>query len=363
MVGHNSVSRVGSETIAKSFRNMARAKLRAEGGSKFGSRVCARNVTKQEQTRRQRMRNHALLINCSVALALIAGISGQANAQSAAPATPAATPPATTPAPSAPGAAAPTTPATPVAAQPAPAAAPATAPAPADAAAAPATPATPAEPPPASYFRIDDDYAFGLQLWAGATHSLGGGVGLATDIYIDEVEYGAYNAKGAAGKVPYSWYGEFDIGPAFTFGPLALTPMVGVGYDWGAKHVTAINGPQLYTILNTDSIYIESWIWTLLYSPFKEQPLDDYFHTRDWILYKLSGTVAVGPQVELWTNMQSKISGHKGVTSLPVGLHADIGYGTGNTLGLFVGYEANKYGRDSHGGNAAVGRFTFVHNF
>jgi hypothetical protein len=314
------------------------------------------------------MRNHALLIRSSVALALVVGISGQAMAQSAAPATPAATPLATTPASTAPGAAAPTTPATPAAPEAAP---PAAAPpaAAADASAAPAAPAAatpPAEAPPASYFRIDHDYAFGLQLWAGATYALGEGIGLATDIYIAEFAPGGYTNKATppVGTPGFIWYGEFDIGPAFTFGPLSLTPMVGIGFDWAAKHVNAINGPQLYTIINTDKIYVESWVWTFLYSPFKQQDFDNYFHTRDWILYKLSGTVALGPQIELWTNLQDKVSGHKGVTSLPIGGHIDLTYGTGNTLGLFLGYDANKYGRNAaHDGNGAVGRLTFVHNF
>ncbi len=303
------------------------------------------------------MRNHALLINCSVALSLLIGVSGQAMAQTAAPAAPAASAPAMAPAAPAP-AATPGPPAAGAAATP-PAAAPA-----ADASAAPAAaPAAtpPAEAPPPSYFRIDHDYQYGLQLWAGATHPLGGGVGLSTDIYLAEVEGGAY--RGAT----YSWYGEFDVGPAFTFGPLSLTPMVGMGFDWGAKHANLINGPQLYTILNTDSIYIESWIWTLLYSPFKEAPSPDIFHTRDWILYKISGTIAVGPQLELWYAMKSKtINGlpyKSGLTSMPFGGHVDIAYGTGNTLGVFLGYETNKDGRDARGGNAAVGRFTFVHNF
>ena len=133
---------------------------------------------------------------------------------------------------------------------------------------------------PRAIFRIDDDYQFGIQLWAGATHSLGGGVGLATDIYLAEGEPGVYKGPGGL-PVANSWYGEFDIGPAFTFGPLSLTPMAGIGYDWGAKHVTALNLPQLYTILNTDSIYIESWIWTLLYSPFKEAACRQLFpHAR-----------------------------------------------------------------------------------
>lgn len=223
-----------------------------------------------------------------------------------------------------------------------------------------ATDAPPAEAAIPSYFRIDHDYVFGLQLWAGATHPLIDGIGLATDIIVTEGQLPAYQGATA------SWYGELDIGPAFTFGPLSLTPMTGAGFDWAAKHMM-ISNEQLYTILNTDKIYIESWIWAMMYSPFKEAPSPNVFHTRDWILYKLSGTLSIGPQLEIWANMKSKtVSGlylKNGITSMPIGGHLDIAYGTGNTLGLFLGYEANKDGREARNGNATVGRFTFIHNF
>jgi hypothetical protein len=43
------------------------------------------------------------------------------------------------------------------------------------------------EPKPVpSYFRIDHDYMFGLQVWAGATYPLTDKIGLATDIYLAE---------------------------------------------------------------------------------------------------------------------------------------------------------------------------------
>lgn len=223
--------------------------------------------------------------------------------------------------------------------------------------------AEPASTPIPSYFRIDHDYAFGLQLWAGATYPVGENIGIATDIYLAENYPGLLlDSAGAVAGTKQSWWGEFDIGPAFTFGPLSVTPMVGLAFDWAAKRAVAINGPQLYTIVNLDKIYFESWIWTLLYSPFKDQVLNDYFHTRDWILYKLSGTVALGPQIELWTNLQNKL-GPKGITSLPIGGHVDLAYGTGNTLGIFLGYETHKDARELAGGKGAVGRLTFVHNF
>jgi hypothetical protein len=302
------------------------------------------------------MRNPALLIKSSVALSLIVGLSGHALAQTA-PAAPAASAPEAAPATPAPAQAEAAPSAAPAEAAPA-AAAPAATP-PADAAAAPAA--------PPSYFRIDHDYAFGLQLWAGATYPITDTIGLASDIYIAENYPGLSlgfdpTTNSVTGGVAQSWWGEFDIGPAFTFGPLSVTPMVGLAFDWAAKHAVAINGPQLYTIVNTDKVYFESWIWTVLYSPFKDAAYSDYFHTRDWVLYKLSNTVAVGPQLELWTNLQSKF-GTKGITSLPVGAHVDLSYGTGNTLGIFLGYETHKDTRDAVGGKGAVGRLTFVHNF
>ncbi len=304
------------------------------------------------------MRNPALLIKSSAALSIIVGLSGHALAQTA-PAAPAASAPAAAPA--APAAAAPA-PATPAPAEAAaPATAPATTPAADAAAAAPAAAPAPAAPP--SYFRIDHDYAFGLQLWAGATYPITDTIGLASDIYIAENYPGvARDATGVPTGVAQSWWGEFDLGPAFTFGPLSVTPMVGLAFDWAAKRAIAINGPQLYTIVNTDKVYFESWIWTVLYSPFKDAPVSDYFHTRDWVLYKLSNTVAVGPQLELWTNLQGKF-GTKGISALPVGGHVDLSYGTGNTLGIFLGYETHKDAREAVGGKGAVGRLTFVHNF
>jgi hypothetical protein len=311
------------------------------------------------------MRKHVVLRNWLLAESLLL-LCGHALAQTAATPEPSAAASATAPATSAatpPQAAAPAVGAAPEASAATPAAA-----GPAESTPAGAPP--PAEAPAAvpSYFRIDHDYAFGLQLWAGATYPLAENIGLASDIYIAEnYPVGGVGADGA----PYlaqSWWGEFDLGPAFTFGPLSVTPMVGIAFDWAAKHAVAINGPQLYTILNTDKLYFESWVWTLLYSPFKDQVTANYFHTRDWVLYKLSGTVALGPQIELWTKLQDKASAvgfapGKGISSLPIGGHIDLAYGTGNTLGLFVGYETHKDAREAVGGKGAVGRLTFVHNF
>ncbi len=233
---------------------------------------------------------------------------------------------------------------------------------PAPPAEAPAPPPAEAEPvstPVPSYFRIDHDYLFGLQLWAGATYPLGDSVGLATDIYIAENYPSVGVAEdGSVSVAPLSWWGEFDIGPAFTFGPVALTPMVGIAFDWAAKKAVAINGPQLYTIVNTDSIYFESWIWTVLYSAFDKQGANDYIHTRNWLLYKANDTIGVGPQVEYTYDMEAK-----NTLAFPLGGHVELGYGSGNSLGLFLGYELKKSVRDGADGAGAEGRLTFVHNF
>jgi hypothetical protein len=218
-------------------------------------------------------------------------------------------------------------------------------------------------PPPAeesapvpSYFRIDHDYLFGLQLWAGATYPLGESVGLASDIYIAENYPSGDVADGTLSL--QSWWGEFDIGPSFALGPVSLTPMVGVAFDWAVKKAVAINGPQLYTIVSTDPIYFESWVWTVLYSAFDKNGANDYIHTRNWLLYKLCDAAAVGPQLEYTYDLEDKST-----VAFPLGGHVELAYGTGNSLGLFLGYELKKRVREAADDAGAEGRLTFVHNF
>ena len=220
----------------------------------------------------------------------------------------------------------------------------------------PATP-PPAEAPIPSFFRMDQDYMLGLQLWAGATYPLTNSIGLSSDIFMFE------NISSINGtKLSNSWWGEFDIGPAITLGPLSLTPMVGIAFDWAAKRAVALNAPQLYTVVNLDKIYFESWIWTLLYSPFKDAMFSNFIHTRDWVLYKATKVISVGPQFEYSYNLNNKLFGAKGTTTAPLGGHVELAFGSGNSLGLFLGYELSKTVRDRNGG-AAEGRLTFVHNF
>lgn len=221
-----------------------------------------------------------------------------------------------------------------------------------------------AEKPVPSYFRLDHDYMFGLQLWAGATYPLTSTLGIATDIYVAENYPGVSlqtdpttGAPVGAG-IAQSYWGEFDIGPALTLGPVSLTPMAGIAFDWAAKRAVAMNAPQLYTIVNLDKFYFESWVWTVLYSAFNKAGPNDYVHTRNWFLYKINSTIAVGPQLEYSYDIEAK----RTAFGFPIGGHVELAYGAGNSLGLFVGYDTKKatHGTDD---TAAVGRLTFVHNF
>lgn len=276
-------------------------------------------------------RFHRVCLSSTFAIALCAGPLFAQEAPAPAPPAAAAAEPAPAPAPVA------------AAEPPAPAAEP-PARAPEEATPAPAAPAEENPPAPPSWFRIDSDL-YGVQLWAGATHDLGA-FQLATDIYVT------------------STIGEFDIGPAFTFadGAVALTPMVGAQFDWAQKRMVSLVVPQLFTIVNLDSIYFESWIQGFFYSPFTEgaEPLDTLY-TRDFLLYKVSDMFAIGPNVELNYGFDAGE-----ITSLPVGGAAMIGYGTGNTLLLAMGYETNEDARAAAGGSgdrAIFGRFTFIHYF
>lgn len=214
-----------------------------------------------------------------------------------------------------------------------------------------------------SYFRIDQDYLLGTQLWAGATYPLSSKVGLATGVFIVENSPSVTTDAAGGSRMKNSWYGEFDLGPSLTLGPVSLTPMAGIGFDWADRRAVALNVPQLYTIVSFHKIYFESWVWTLLFSPFKNPIASDYIHTRDWVLYKLNDTIGIGPQIEYTYNMNTRGSGTKGTVGMPLGAHIELAFGAGNSLGLFAGYELMKAVRNAAGGNAAEGRITFVHNF
>lgn len=186
------------------------------------------------------------------------------------------------------------------------------------------------------YFRVDTD-ALGTQLWFGATHDLGP-ASVASDIYV-------------VGSIA-----EFDIGPALTFGQVALTPMVGIAFDFAAKKTVSLV-PQLYTIVNSEMLYFESWVQVFLNSPFFDERVPDVFYTRDFLVYQVDDLIAIGPQAELSYTMNDEAGRFEsGVSSLPVGGRINLAYGENNTLGLFLGYDLEA----PEGADALTGRFTFI---
>lgn len=281
-----------------------------------------------------------------------------------------------------------TAPAEPPPAEAAPAEAPPPAPEPVAEAAAPeAAPAevAPAEEAPAeedagvpSWMRIDSD-ALKLQFWAGATHDVGG-VGIATDIYVDS-----------------AYWGEFDIGVEIPAGEgVLLIPMVGIAADWGQKKFTSLVAPQLFGYFTFDPIYIELWSQVFINSIFADKGFTDdgaggfveiketvpnTWYNRLYLTYAATENFRIGPQVELTVplndaaKLQDEDGEDKPLSSLQVGGHIDLGYGEGNTLGLFLGYETVKEARnrypeiDEDGEEAGeidhgiVGRLTFVRYF
>jgi hypothetical protein len=226
-----------------------------------------------------------------------------------------------------------------------PASAPAGTPEPAAAAPAPAGP-TPAP----GWMRIDSDF-FGLQMWGGGTLALTDGVGLAMDIYVLQ----------AMGATPGS-YGEYDIGPAITAGPLTITPMIGMQFNWFARHAAALV-PQLYVTGSLGPMYTEFWFQFYDYKMFKDLP-SNQINLRLFSDYKISDYVAVGPEVDLnydsvgFPNADGKI---KKVYNLPVGPNFMFSnLGLNSSLLAFVGYET---GDPTGAKHHLAGRLTYVHNF
>ena len=189
------------------------------------------------------------------------------------------------------------------------------------------------------WFRTDTD-SLGTQIWFGASHSPSflGGLSLDTDIYV------------------VGTFGELDIGlgiPVVDSDAMSLSflPMVGIGFDYAAPNgPSSLIAPQLFTYLTAGSIYFESWIQGFFNTPFDYG--DDSIYTRNFILYSLNDTVAIGPQVEVALNLGDD----GGLGSMIVGARANVAYGENNTLGVFVGLETQK-GDDDTG---ITGRMTFV---
>lgn len=191
------------------------------------------------------------------------------------------------------------------------------------------------------WFRIDTD-GFGTQLWVGATHDLGG-LDFATDIYV----VGAF--------------ARLDLGIVVEFGPVAMLPLVGIGFDF-AKQVTVGLVPQLFTIIASDALYFESWVQFFLNSVIHEQTGNSVY-TRDFLLYNVSDGFAIGPQFELTAALDDfakRPDSDKAITSTQLGGRINVAYGENNTLGLYLGAELVGEAQNE---DKIVGRFTFVRSW
>ena len=192
------------------------------------------------------------------------------------------------------------------------------------------------------WFRTDTD-SLGTQIWFGGSHPLGS-ISLDSDIYVVDT------------------FGEFDIGLGIPmidsdFLSLTLLPMVGIGFDYGTPNgPTTLIAPQLFAYLTAGSISFESWIQGFFNSPFDEEGADSLY-TRDFILYSINDTVAIGPQVEATIDL-GDLGDDSGLGSLVVGLRLNLGYGENNTLGLFGGIETQLEKNSEYTG--ITGRMTFV---
>jgi hypothetical protein len=264
--------------------------------------------------------------------------------------------PATPPPTGAQGSTASAPPAAPPATVETPASAPAGTPEPAAAAPAPAGP-TPAP----GWLRIDSDF-FGLQLWGGGTLPLADGIGLAMDLYAFQsvtvaADLAAGTVTGGIGS-----YGEYDIGPAITAGPLTITPMIGMQFNWVARHAAALV-PQLYVTGSLGPMYTEFWFQFYDYKMFKDYA-NNQINLRLFSDYKISDYVAIGPEIDLnydsggYPNADGKV---KKVYNLPIGPNVMFSnLGLNSSLIAFVGYETgDPTGQKNH----VAGRLTYVHNF
>lgn len=189
------------------------------------------------------------------------------------------------------------------------------------------------------FFRFDYD-AWGLQLWAGATHQLGG-LQLATDVYVTDS------------------FGEVDVGPQVQLGSFTLITTVGAVYDFSAQSVVGAVAPLVTTIHDSSALYFESWLQMTFGSAFTDGA-EDLFHSRNFLLYKVNSTLWLGPQVEVNVGVTQA----EEVTSLPVGGQISLGYGKDSRLAVFLGYDTVEPMDPTTGApmnsDRLAGRFTFV---
>jgi len=189
--------------------------------------------------------------------------------------------------------------------------------------------------PVRGWLRFDVDRE-GPRIWVGAVHSLGG-IDLASDIY--------FNGS----------YAVLDVGVVLGFGPVSFLPMFGMGFDFAEGEAANIIGPQLFTLIDTEPLYFESWVQLYFNEVFgtyagRLRGPGNEFYTRNFLLYNVSDHFAVGPQMELNYDFSSGV-----LVELPVGGGVNVHYGDHNTLALYLAYDTQAADSDR-----LAGRFTFI---
>ncbi|HVJ16966.1 MAG TPA: hypothetical protein VM686_16105, partial [Polyangiaceae bacterium] len=164
-------------------------------------------------------------------------------------------------------------------------------------------------------------------------------------------------------------FGEFDIGPAFTAGPVIVTPMIGINFNWTSQKTNAIV-PQLYVVGGSGPIYFEWWNQLFIQKPFEDTfNLGlNYLYMRAFATYNVTEDFGIGPEIDAWISLDKELTGDETLYHLPVGGVAKLNYGEGNTFFGFLGYETQTIGKElavpaGSGDRALIGRLTFVKNW
>ena len=172
------------------------------------------------------------------------------------------------------------------------------------------------------WFQINVD-SLGTYFLIGASHPLGG-VSLDSNIYVND------------------HFGEFDMGISFPViksdnATLVLLPMLGIGFDYTAADGPNALFPQIFAFLPAGKIYGFHWTINTLSSIFDDESVNELYN-RTYFTYALNDTIAIGPQFESVLGLGDG----GGLWALNVGGRVNVGYGTNNTLGIYIGYETQK---------------------
>ncbi|MEO8181174.1 MAG: hypothetical protein ABI895_20240 [Deltaproteobacteria bacterium] len=201
----------------------------------------------------------------------------------------------------------------------------------------------------------------GAEIAAGGTQALGA-LDLALDVVVSQPFPGVVDPKlgqatavqlDADARAPSA---RLELGPVLSWGGFFVLPKIGLGYDFEREQVAPLV-PQLQTIIQAGPVYFESWLQLYLYELF-EAGAQDTLYAREALLVALDNEWALGLQLELSVAVKNAPSADR-LRSSPIGAVANLEVSQGLSLGLFVGWETRREGRNGdHDGLA--GRLTMT---